>query len=130
MEKPAVQQRRRWRPTSAGAGAESATQSGSRASDRERKNRIEEGEVVDHIQAVQSPITSAVERAGGGQERAAARPGYGELGVRVCEEEREKGEGWTRGVGRAWVLTRPRAGRPSQLGLVWLDQLGSAQMAI
>jgi hypothetical protein len=71
--------------------AETATQSGSRASDRERKNRIEEEEVVDHIQAVQSPITPAVERAGGGQERAAARPGYGSSGF-ACVRKNERKE--------------------------------------
>jgi hypothetical protein len=64
------------------------TQWGSRASDRECKNQIEEGGVVEHIEADQIPLTPVSGHVEGGQEKAAERRGVAR--ARVCVRGREK----------------------------------------
>jgi hypothetical protein len=84
--------RRRNRPATAGYTGGGARVPGSEMSVGNHKNQIELEEVVGLIEADESPISPALRRAGGGQEKSAARRRHGSVSVRVREVGRRRGQ--------------------------------------
>jgi hypothetical protein len=73
-----------------GAGRRSSELAELGANERGQQDQIEPGEVVDHVEAVPSPTSPALERAGSGRGRAAARRRHGGSGAPVVRTRERK----------------------------------------